>query len=74
MLLTRLVQVSLAESRRSQDKAADRKSRGFLLHKYFLGWFFKTNKFVLWPHVSLRFLQPLGVMAAYGTFKVQSLQ
>jgi hypothetical protein len=35
---------------------------------------FKTNKFVLWPHVSLQFLQPLRVLAAYGTFKVQSLQ
>jgi hypothetical protein len=35
---------------------------------------FKTNKFALWPHVSLQFLQPLRVLAAYGTCKVLSPQ
>jgi hypothetical protein len=39
------------------DKAADRKFRGFLT-QYFLGWFSKTDKFAAWTHVSLhRFLQ-----------------
>jgi hypothetical protein len=57
--------------RKSNDKAADRKSRGFFLHKCFLGLVSKTNSLAGWPHVSLhRFLQPFLVLAACGTSAV----
>ena len=73
MLLTRPVQGPLPNREKANDKAADRKVRGFLLHNISWGGF-QNYKSAGWPHIALhRFLQPLSVLAAYGTFKVLSL-
>jgi hypothetical protein len=55
------------------DKAADRKSRGFLI-QLFLGVVSKTNSLAGWSHVSLhRFPQPFLVLAACGTSAALSI-
>jgi hypothetical protein len=68
------VHASFPKSRR-YDKSRGSQVPRLSCYMNVLGVVFKTNKFAVWPHVSLhQLLQPLRVLAAYGTFRVLSWQ